>query len=1398
MTAKTKIAKYMLTKSTKELSQADLIARYQALPPHDRAFVQIMSVAYEPINGTKALQALTLANIANETGKPFDVSSYRQTLGKLVESELITVNYAMHARCNPLIAEVATRDAIRDGLFPAMAKAVMQVRPLTRNFTYSYFDSFEHAVRDFRLVFYRNDIENAYSLLNHIRARYVWECKLHDPLLSAASAPFDAEWLANAPPAMAEAILWPALYDASHSLRNEDEKYNFLKERWDKYDTGGASSEFLMLLAEQSIWRGNMRELEPHLSSSRLIAAKYFLGAQALFDGNPDKALVLYEAGLNATRAATRKKNAEIAGALGRFYALALIQTGDHKQLAGAKQFLRRHLRNEHYHSATSALLHLVEENLGDATPCRENNYFEYVIADDQPTLDSILVFLVLYWRDDAEAGKSVGELMKRFDKAVAGGYLWLAAEIASALLLVKPDLEKHALFAKNFYEQTGMRPLSALIQKREAWEIGLEALVNVADGGKPQNDAGEARLAWWITLADSHCSVEAREVKRRVNGWTKGKVISPKRLGTQKEQFSYLTPQDREACNHIAVEVDQYRYYGTKTYYTFTPRIILALVGHPMVFWSTGGNVEVVRGDPELRVVRNGKRVVISMSPSISSQNDVCVVKETAARIKVVEFATAHRRIAGIIGKGLEVPTEHEAQVLKALSSVASLITIHSNIGGSLENVPQVPADARPRIVLVPSGDGLRTQLMVQPLAGGAYYRPASGGETVMAEVNGQRVQTTRDLKSEKNLASQVLAACQTLERAQEIDGEWFLDDPADCLELLTELRELGDTAVVEWPQGEKMRVAQTATFANLQFRLKGNRDWFEASGNLRLDDGRVMDMRQLLELLDQAPGRFVPLGDGEYLALTKEFRKRLDEFRAVSESQGKGYRIHPLAAPSLEAFVESAGDFKADDVWKKHIARFREAQTVDAAVPSTFRATLRDYQTEGFQWITRLDHWGAGACLADDMGLGKTVQALAFILSKATEGPAIVIAPTSVCMNWIDETQRFAPSLNPILFGSGDRQASLDALGPMDLLVCSYGLLYQEEEKLAARQWRVAVLDEAQAIKNVATRRSKAAMNLQADFRLITTGTPIENHLGELWNLFRFINRGLLGSLEQFNQRFANPIERRQDREARNRLKRIIQPFVLRRVKEEVLEELPARTEILLHVEFSDEEAAFYEALRQQAVDKLAKAQGNAGQKHLQILAEIMRLRRACCNPQLVSQEMAIPSTKLAVFLDLVDELIENRHKALVFSQFVDHLAILRAALDARKIAYQYLDGSTPQRERKRRVDAFQSGEGDLFLISLKAGGLGLNLTAADYVIHMDPWWNPAVEDQASDRAHRIGQQRPVTIYRLVTKDTIESKIVALHNQKRDLADSLLEGTEMTGKMSADELLALLQESL
>jgi SNF2 family DNA or RNA helicase len=509
---------------------------------------------------------------------------------------------------------------------------------------------------------------------------------------------------------------------------------------------------------------------------------------------------------------------------------------------------------------------------------------------------------------------------------------------------------------------------------------------------------------------------------------------------------------------------------------------------------------------------------------------------------------------------------------------------------------------------------------------------------------------------------------------------------------------------------------------------------------------------------------------------------------------------------------------EVKSGKAWQQQMKKLAQSYKLEPKVPETLQAQLRDYQLAGYDWASRLSHWGAGACLADDMGLGKTLQALAIIVDRASKGPTLVLAPTSVSFNWQDEAAKFSPTLKVKLYGMHNqeqRDQILENAEAFDLIICSYGLLQTQGEKLAKVHWQTLIADEAQALKNPQTKRSKIANTLTADFKMITTGTPIENNLTELWSLFRFINPGLFGSLQQFTKRFVQPIENanaskesankksEQDNEknksnindANEALRKIIAPFMLRRLKTNVLTELPSRTEINIRVELSEEESALYEAIRQKAIENLMATDEKAGQKRIKVLAEIMRLRRACCHPKLVFAESDIADSKLKVFDSLVTELKQGGHKALVFSQFVGHLAILKQHLTDRGISFQYLDGSTSLAKRKKAVTDFQAGVGDVFLISLKAGGSGLNLTAADYVIHMDPWWNPAVEDQASDRAHRMGQTRPVTIYRLITQHTIEDKIVALHQQKRDLASSLLEGTDTAKAISLDDMMNLLK---
>lgn len=357
--------------------------------------------------------------------------------------------------------------------------------------------------------------------------------------------------------------------------------------------------------------------------------------------------------------------------------------------------------------------------------------------------------------------------------------------------------------------------------------------------------------------------------------------------------------------------------------------------------------------------------------------------------------------------------------------------------------------------------------------------------------------------------------------------------------------------------------------------------------------------------------------------------------------------------------------------------------------------------------------------------------------------------------------------------------------------MVLVTYGVITEEIERLEKLRFATAVFDEAHNIKNRDTKAFKSCHRLQADFRIMLTGTLLQNHLTEIWSLFEIAVPGLLGTYNSFSERFVIPVERDHDMSQQRTLKRIVSPFILRRTKGDVLNELPEKNEITVEVELSDEEKAIYDQIRRETQQSLAEGAINP----VQALAALTRLRQAACSPELVDHKLKLVSSKTETFLNLCDELIENNHRALVFSQFTSHLAIIRRELEKKGIAYLYLDGSMTPKERMKLVDEFSNGQMPLFLISLKAGGTGLNLTAADYVIHLDPWWNPAIEEQASDRAYRIGQERQVTVYRLIAKGTVEDKIIKLHSTKKSLADALLEGTEMSARLGRDEILELLK---
>ena len=1003
-------------------------------------------------------------------------------------------------------------------------------------------------------------------------------------------------------------------------------------------------------------------------------------------------------------------------------------------------------------------------------------------------------------------------EMLKVYrERAAANGFKWVVAEcvaILYRLVEIRGGDLVEMTDPRPLHAELGTRTLTLLEEPAPPWERSLKALEQLAHHARRKNREGrstsapvEKRLVWDLRLYYEAVDVLPREQRRNKNGtWSKGRRVALKRLSEQAESMDFLREEDLAA----AAAITSHRSWNGVEY-LLGIRGLYALAGHPHIFNESGQPIDVFRREPELRINEGPDGLVVTVDPhGWDTEGEYGVTLASDSRIEVTRFSADHRRLFDVIPPaGLEFPADGKPRLLEAVSALVSQVRVQS-AAGPVASATDVEADADPWVRLEPFEAGLTVALLVEPIAdSGICFEPGQGGATVFASRDGEHVQAQRDLVQERNALARLVEHCPRLATRPTEYAPLVLPDPLECLELLEQL----DTtdARCKWPKGEPFRIIARHSTPSLSLTVKPADQWLQTSGKLVVDSRRVLDLKRLFALLEANPrSRFLELESGEFVALTAAFRRQLDDLASLSTPAAKGaVRLHSLAASSLDDLFEEA-EVAGDDGWQQMRADLDASRSFEPELPSTLQAQLRPYQVDGYRWLARLSRWGAGACLADDMGLGKTVQTLAVLLDRAPGGPALVVAPTSVVANWVDESRRFTPTLNVKVYtGSvASRAPLLDDPGAFDLYLTTYGLLQNDVEALAAISWHSVVLDEAQAIKNPLTKRARAARRLPAGFRVVTTGTPIQNNLMDLHSLFSFLNPGLLGSREKFRSNFGEPVELDDNEEARNRLRRIIAPFMLRRLKTDVLDDLPERTEITLHVTLSSEEAALYEVLRERALEQLQAArEGNpdAGDgERFQLFAHLTRLRLACCNPKLVTDSPANAprSSKLETFGETLAELLENRHKVLVFSQFVMHLKLVEDYLNEQGISYQYLDGATSAKARSERIAAFQAGQGDVFLISLKAGGTGLNLTAADYVIHLDPWWNPAVEDQASDRAHRIGQTRPVTIYRLVTEGTIEEQIVDIHHRKRDLADRLLEGADAAGRLSTEELLELLRQ--
>ncbi len=1355
--------------------------------------LQMVSLAYLPVTKNQLLQCLEMAQSVDAEGQPWTLTTLATATEALVAQGALSLQ-GSRLSCNPLLAEQVARLLTGSVRCDAMVEAIRIVFKIA-DYRYGYFvRQFVEGVRDLRLALYARRFEDFTKLAQTIQSYFSAEWRSKNPYVSIFDNPFQPEQFDTLPSEISLPVAATLLAVRLSRLDSCAAPLSWLRDRA-KTARDEQKNWFATVLCEPMVLRGHIDDAIQLARGKSGNAATPLVGLALVLRGQMEEGLKIFETVLKEGKKVQDLRKAGMAGLSGAAYVIALIANGDPKSLEKASAHIAAAMKGgSSMLSVFACLGHVARATQSvDILPAEERS--EPVERDP---FGALFRALANWWIDGAGERIDRERLRDLAAKAESQGYRWVAAEANE--LLGRMDNPSASRRAEALHYELGTQSLAGVIRRQPLWERALGALDRLGNEFSSTTPPPKhIRFAWYLTYTSEtgQCLLEGREQRRTPgNPWGQGKTVTVNRMLTAQQDLEGLTEQDR-ATIAVIRQADLAKKSSEKRVDCLAA--LSPLVNHPLLFWSQEPEqpLQLVRGEPEIVISRERHQLRLALHPDFAEGSRFHLEREQRHRLRLFELTADQERALKLLGQeGLLLPKNAEERLKKTIQALSLRFRIRSDIGDG--NVEVSPADSQIYALLSPSPTGLQLELVVYPEGDrGQPFTPGAGPECVGFSAGDEPVQHAflRALRQERSAADTVFAACRQWLKPSEYPYYGHSLNPATACELLLVLRAREDVKL-RWPEGETLKIRGEVDASQLTLQVSSQGDWLGVTGSVAVDEETVVELKALLEAASTPGTRFVALKDGQYLALSEQLLKRVRELGGLSEQHADLLRIHALAAAQLSHVVDQNVETHSDPGWRELLERRDALSAWQPELPQGLHAELRDYQLQGFEWLVRHASAGAGACLADDMGLGKTLQTLALLLYRANLGPALVVAPTSVCGNWDNETQRFAPSLRIRWLSNGTRERIFAEAAPGDLVIMSYTLFQQETEALAGIDWATVVLDEAQAIKNAGTKRSQAAMKLNARFRMITTGTPIENHLGELWNLFRFINPGLLGSLDSFTERFAAPIEKNNDAEARERLRRLIQPFVLRRTKSQVLTELPQRTEVTLTLDLSSDERAMYEAVRQEAL-KSVTVEGEDQPNRIRVLAGIMKLRRACCHGSLILPDREWASGKITALMEIVEELLESDHRALVFSQFVDYLEIIREALNERNVPYQYLDGSTPSAERTRRVKAFQEGEGDVFLISLKAGGVGLNLTAADYVVHMDPWWNPAVEDQASDRAHRIGQTRPVTVYRLISRDTIEEKIVALHERKRHLADSLLEGAGDVSSISTEELISLLQEA-
>ncbi len=844
------------------------------------------------------------------------------------------------------------------------------------------------------------------------------------------------------------------------------------------------------------------------------------------------------------------------------------------------------------------------------------------------------------------------------------------------------------------------------------------------------------------------------------------------------KGDLPYMDETDRSISMNLARHLSLSKKVPGIIFDLFFP----FLVGSDRVFINRRP-LRLTEGKPIVRFTLDYDRALISFEVSSSRNSYSRQVSDT--HYEVVRLSPIQKSVIDT----LMAKREHPLSAIPELIALAEKLEQWFIVESSLDSISSNPiADGRSAnlVRIVPNHSGMYDVSMeVRPIEESELlFVPGDGMPEYVTKVGIEDITVVRDLKAERNNRLALKKEIEAGGKFRRISKSKYSVDLDILLRIMEFMHNNPERYIMEWPRGQalKFKGEFKPQSGERPFHIGYGIDWFEVEGNLQLDTSKY----SIAELIEAAKSRdkngYVRIDENTYAKMSEAIQKELEKLSGLVQPGRKSvisrYQVGKLA----EILECSALGLQAGHQVQELHQKMKDAYASTPEIPQSLNATLREYQKDGYQWMSRLAAWDAGACLADDMGLGKTIQTITFLLSKAPEGPSLVVVPKALTINWKNEIECFAQALKPIVLNDmKDKQGVVSIAGPSDVVICTYNLLATNQDMLTPKQWNVICLDEAHYIKNRDTKMSQAAMDLKGNHRVILTGTPVQNHLGELWNLFQFLNPGLLGNFEYFKGKLHSE-------EGVSEIRNAVLPFILRRSKEEVLTELPTKSEVDWIVQLSPSELAYYEGIRTKTeLDIKRQAMQRVDIGMLQCLS---KLRLASCSPSLADPEWVPQSSKVKDFMKLIKGIDVTQNSVLVFSQFTSFLEIIRREMDSKGYDYCYMDGSYSTAQRQREVDSFQSGEKNIFISSIKAGGIGLNLTAANYVIILDPWWNPATEDQAMDRAHRIGQVNDVTVIRMISGHTIEEKILRLHEMKRKISDDILTGTAQTSKLSYEDV--------